>query len=114
MERQVPSAQRGLLQGTTAQRHEPPRYRRRLCRRHLPPGIQDRNPHQVQQDEGSEGIVPGQAVLHLQYAHHARVGLDQQRLPYQSDAVQPIPREPPRQAPRCLGGEQSSLHVIFT
>lgn len=36
--------------------------------------------------------------------HHARVGLDQQRLHRQPDALQPLPGELPRPPHRCLGG----------
>ena len=105
MERQDSSAQRGVLPRKTTKRHEPPRYRLRFRPRHLPPGFPNRDPNQELKDARTEGILPRQVVLHVQHAHHARVGIDEQRVFDLANARWKVPGQLLGQDARCLGSE---------
>jgi hypothetical protein len=62
-----------------------------------------RDPRQVLPSTWHARLLPCPPLLHLQHAHHASVGPLDQRLHCQPNALQPPPRQSPRQVDRRVG-----------
>jgi hypothetical protein len=67
-------------------------------------GLPHRDSGQEQPFPWTARVVPREAVLHFEHAHHARVGAYFPCLHRQPDALLPLPRQFPRETSRSLGG----------